>query len=612
MGEPVEARRLHGRRRSRLILGDVPPPEPSGRPPLVARVVPDVTGLDKQFDYLVPEDLTPRLAVGSLVRVPLHGRRVGGFVVDLGPPRDDTPVDRLKPIAKITGVGPSPDIHRLAEWAAVRWAARRVRPFLVAASPPGAVPRLPAPRRSAVPVPDPVHPDMARLLAAGGGVLRLPPTADDLPVVAAACRLGACLVVVPSVERARLLAARLRRAGREVAVMPDDWAAARAGVDVVIGARAAAWAPCADMAAVVVLDEHDESLQEERQPTWHARDVAVERAERAGVPCVLVSPAPSLTALAWAGRRVVRPSTADERAGWPIVEVVDRSRDAPWETSLVSSALIRHLREPGRRVVCVLNTRGRAALVACASCTTLQRCEVCEAAVSMTDRTSFTCGRCSASRPVVCQQCGATAMKNVKPGVTRLAEELAAAAGRAVSEVSSDHAGQLDDVDIHVGTEAVLHRVRHADVVAFLDLDAELLAPRYRAAEQAMALLVRASRLVGPRAGGGRLLVQTRLPHHEVVRAALLSDPSRLAAHEWQVRRQLGFPPAAALAVVDGAGSDVVVESLKGTDGIQVMGPTSGRYLVRAGDWDALGRALTAAPRPTGSRVRIAVDPPRI
>jgi primosomal protein N' (replication factor Y) (superfamily II helicase) len=65
----------------------------------------------------------------------------------------------------------------------------------------------------------------------------------------------------------------------------------------VVGARAAAWAPAPDLAAVVVLDEHDEVWQEERVPTWHARDVAIERARRAGVPCVLVSPTPSLEAL---------------------------------------------------------------------------------------------------------------------------------------------------------------------------------------------------------------------------------------------------------------------------------------------------------------------------
>ena len=53
---------------------------------LVAKVVPDVTGLDKHFDYLVPPALSGRITVGSRVRVPLHGRRIGGWVVAVGPP----------------------------------------------------------------------------------------------------------------------------------------------------------------------------------------------------------------------------------------------------------------------------------------------------------------------------------------------------------------------------------------------------------------------------------------------------------------------------------------------------------------------------------------------
>ena len=106
-------------------------------PLLVARVVPDVTGLDKQFDYLVPEPLRARVAVGSMVRVPLHGRRVGGWVVSLGPPDGSVPVERLVPLAKWSGIGPSAEIIDLARWASMRWGAGRVRPFLVAGSPPG-------------------------------------------------------------------------------------------------------------------------------------------------------------------------------------------------------------------------------------------------------------------------------------------------------------------------------------------------------------------------------------------------------------------------------------------------------------------------------------------
>lgn len=162
-----------------------------------------------------------------------------------------------------------------------------------------------------------------------------------------------------------------------------------------------------------------------------------------------------------------------------------------------------------------------------------------------------------------------------------------------------------------VGTEAVLHRVDRADVVAFLEFDREILAPRYRAAEQALALVVRAARLVGDRGSGGRILLQTFLPDHEVVRAAVAGDPSIVADVERRRRSDLGFPPFGALAEVSGRGSGAFVQSLPTHDGILVAGGDE-RYVVKADSWERLGRVLSAGVRPTGSRLRIAVDPPRL
>jgi primosomal protein N' (replication factor Y) len=403
------------------------------------------------------------------------------------------------------------------------------------------------------------------------------------------------------------LAARLKSAGLRVAVLPNDWAVAAAGgCDVAIGARNAAWATVPDLAAIVVLDEHDDALQDERTPTWHARDVAIERARRRGIPCVLVSPCPTVTALHWSGRRWLHPKVADERAGWPLVDVIDRSADVPWQRSLLTSALIAHLRDPDRRVVCVHNTPGRSRLLACRSCRSLLVCERCQAAVEQRDDGVLWCRRCATERPPVCQHCGSGALANVRPGVARLRDELEAAANRPVIAVTRDSPLLPRDAGVYVGTEAVLHRVAEADVVAFVDFDAELLAPRYRAAEHAMALLVRAARLLGPRSQGGRLLVQTFIPRHAVIDAALFSDPGRLAKVEAARRRDLQLPPFSALARVSGAGAADFVAST----GL-ASAPDGGGLLVRAATWDALGPVLAATARPKGARLRIEVDPPR-
>ena len=156
-----------------------------------------------------------------------------------------------------------------------------------------------------------------------------------------------------------------------------------------------------------------------------------------------------------------------------------------------------------------------------------------------------------------------------------------------------------------------MHRVGEADVVAFLDFDGELLAPRFRATEQAMGLLVRAARLVGPRRDGGRIIVQTRMPRHDVLDAALHADPGRLVDSERARRRSLGFPPYAAIAAITGSGTEQFAVALRTVRGITVVGGDD-RVLVRAADWATLADGLASVERPVGSRVRVEVDPPRI
>jgi primosomal protein N' (replication factor Y) len=488
--------------------------------------------------------------------------------------------------------------------------------FLATASPPTVVEAIPAPPGPVV-VPDSDARWMTGALDptpdGSPTIVRLPPATDPIPLVLAAARRGDALVLVPTAAAAARLATRVRRSGIAVATMPRDWARAAAG-GMVIGSRAAALAPVRDLRAVVVLDEHDEAYQEERAPTWNARDLVVERARRAGVPCVLASASPTLEALAHG--RLLAPSRAEERTGWPVVDLLDRRLDDPVRSGLFSPKLVPVLRgEGGDPVVCVLNRKGRSRLLACDGCGELARCE--EHRVPMVQDVDDRL-RCPLDddhgRPVVCDSCGATRFRNLRAGVSRVREELEALAGRPVLEVTAEtDAGLLDGggASVFVGTEAVLHRIqRRVARVVFLEFDQELLAPRMRASEQAMALLVRASRLLGPRSAGGRLVVQTRQPDHEVLQAVLQADPGRLVPDEKDRRSLLGQPPFAALARVSGAAAPEFMTRLGSPDGIDVMGPRDGSWLVRAPDHDRLSDALLAVSRPAG-RLRLEVDPRR-
>ena len=132
----------------------------------------------------------------------------------------------------------------------------------------------------------------------GGAVVRTPPTSDDVSIAVAAASQGRALILAPTLARAQRLAVAMKRAGIEVALYPRDWRASASGA-VTIGTRSAAWAPISPIEAVLVLDEHDEAYQQESAPTWHARDIALERARRDGARWVITSPTPSLEAVSY-------------------------------------------------------------------------------------------------------------------------------------------------------------------------------------------------------------------------------------------------------------------------------------------------------------------------
>ena len=540
--------------------------------------------------------------VGSYVRVSLHGRRIGGWIVaDRVVPPPDV---RLQPIARFSTLGPSADLVDLSEWAAWRWAGRQTA-FLRAASPVRAVQRWRKAHPPGGRVSVPATADDGRVardaLSAGQAVVRLAPASDPFPLLAAVLDGGSALVVAPALGQAQRLAARLGRAGIAVAAVPDAWAEAAGGGRVVVGARGAAWAPCPDPSVIVVLDAHDEGLVDERAPTWSAWVVAAERARRRGIPCVLVSPCPTLEQLAWGA--LVLPSRSAERAGWPPVHVLDRRADDP-RTGLFSEALVPVLRAAtvDRPVVCVLNRKGRARLLACTNCREVAVCERCHAAVGQGESSALVCRNCGETRPLICLSCGSSRLKVVRAGVTRVTEELEALAGRPAATVTAESQA-LPAVPILVGTEAVLHRVRRAGAVVFLDFDAEMLAPRYRAGEQTMALLARAARIADA------VTVQTRQPAHPVIEAAVRADPGRLAESELAIRKTLSLPPVTALAQLSGEGAAEFAGRLTG---VEVGGPDAdGRWLVRAPDTPRLCDSLAASSRPQG-RLRIEVDPLRI
>jgi primosomal protein N' (replication factor Y) len=607
---------------------------PVGR---VVGVLPDVTGVDKIFSYLVPCALADQVVVGSIVRVPLGSRRVRGWVIE----EQELPGDvMLREIHSFVSLAATTELVELARFGVWRYSGR-LRAFLVAASPDHNVRELresrvgddTATEEAGAPETGSVIGDAVEgSFAAGTDVLRLPPGTSRLDIARAgiaslrARAPGSVVVLVPERADVARLVGLLRGGGEDVAAYPEEWERARVAARVVVGTRSAVFAPVGRLAGLLVLDAHDEAYTNERAPTWQAPVLARERARISGVGCLLVSPTPSLDLIGDAPANHVAAEV--ERAGWPRLEILDRRGDDP-RSGLFAPALTEIVRgarraEPGRPVVAVLNRTGRARLLACGSCGSLVVCERCGAALRENERggkeagagdASLICQRCDLARPRICLECHSTRLKSLRVGVSRVVEEFAALIGEPAAEVTSATV-DLARTGLLVGTEAVLHRLRTASLVIWLDFDQELGANRLRGAEQALALLSRSGRLVGPRSAGiagypRRVVVQTRLPDHLVLQAATAGDPELFSAAELETRRRLRLPPFAALAVISGEEADEVASLLRAAGRVEVGESAAGGYLIRASDEEVLAEALASA-QASSRQLRVEVDPIRV
>ena len=626
---------------------------------LAVRVVPDVTGVDRSFLYLV--DAALEIRVGTIVRVSLAGRKVRSWVIAVGV--EVPPGIECKPIEGIVSLALDETGVELAHFAALRYAGW-LRPFLLAGSPVRNVRNVVAREHTgndSRPTPsaevgssvapdlsDPVVVETLRLLESGTVVLSLPPNAQRLVVVEAfLSMLGArsrfaesLLVLVPEHRDVEMLSRRLRQRGYRCATLPDDYQLALEGVTVVIGTRNAAFSPVRNLGGILVLDIHSESYTGQRAPTWNAAVIARERARLASVPLLMTSPCPPLALTG------TEPPAEFERqfqrAHWPAIDIIDRRMDDP-RSGLYSPELARTIRQAlsddERQVVCVLHRIGRLRLLACNACGEIARCGACAGAMQQRERaaqgsaTLLTCASCGATRPVVCASCGSSVLKTLRVGAARAAEELSALVGVETQLVTGENRGTKGaelgspTARVLVGTEAVLHRVRAASLVVMLDFDQHLLAPRFVAAEEALSLIALAGRLVGGRGVRTssnftrRLVIQSRLPGHVVLQAAISGDPGLVREDELIRRKEARLPPFSAIALLSGVRAAEVSDRLSADLEVEVFpydetsppktAPLAARYLVRAASTEELCRSLERA-QARGQEVRIEVDPTSI
>ena len=484
-----------------------------------------------------------------------------------------------------------------------------------------------------------------RVVERGGAWLWRTPTREQPDTVAAVARAAIkkgwqVSVLAPEIEEVERLVHHLRNslpAGSTVASYHSGLGRDRLGVyetvrkgkvDVLVGTRAAALLPFARLGAICIVDEPNEAHR--AQPGYeglpiHVREVGLERGRIEGAGVLCLSPFPSLRL--YGGRDRVRelpPRVAQE---WPSVRIVDmRGSGATLSSTLLEAC--RRSSEEHLRVGVVANRLGYATAVACNRCGALRSCPDCDLPLTLYERMKLlVCTRCG-HREEATGRCAVCSSERLHPtGLTaeRVREEISSSLGERVGLMTAREREQ-EDARVVVGTARCILQ-EEWDAVIFPDADAFLLGGTIGAAERGFRLLYAAAE-----AARQLLLVQTRLPEHYALRAAMRGDYPAFAAAELPRLLTLGYPPFSHLASLTFTGPEAAVRGAVELQlrpvleqGVEMSAPVplargggspTWRVLLRSPDRSVVARAGTLAARLAakthGLQVRVDVDPEEV
>jgi primosomal protein N' (replication factor Y) len=426
---------------------------------------------------------------------------------------------------------------------------------------------------------------------------------------------------VPPAEWHSQLAARKRA---------RTWAAVAANeVKVVVGARSALFLPYADLGLIVVDEEHDPAYKQEDGAHYHARDMAVVRANVAQIPVVLVSATPSVESEVNARRGRYNRVHLPERFGGqhlPMIEAINLTSEGPPRGRFIAPRLAEAVKtalESGEQALLFLNRRGYAPLTLCRACGFRLQCPNCDAwLVDHRFRKRLVCHHCGYSMPppAECPKCHATgSFAAVGPGVERLEEEVAELfPDSRVLVLSSDLVEsverlrqELDDIaegkfDIIIGTQLVAkgHHFPKLNLVGIVDADLGLGNGDPRAAERTFQLLHQVMGRAGRETGQGHGYLQTHQPEHPVMRALISGDREAFYSSEIALRERTGYPPFGRLASLVISGGDKhaaetharkLASAAPSEEGVRVLGPAEAPLSVVRGRYRF--RLLVKSPR---------------
>ena len=437
------------------------------------------------------------------------------------------------------------------------------------------------------------------------------------------------LVLVPEIGLTPQLVARFReRFSVPVAVLHSGltdterlvaWRSCVSGeARIVLGTRSAVFAPVPDLGLVLVDEEHDASFkQHESGFRYSARDLAIFRAQRAGVPIVLGSATPSLETLQNVATGKFTQLDLPRRAGQalpPRAAVIDLREHAMRQgiSTPAVEAIQRHLANDGQ-VLVYINRRGYSPTLACTACGWIAPCRDCDARLTVHLAAGrLRCHHCGADAklPENCPQCG-YAVRHVGQGTERVEETLAGLfPDMPIARLDRDvvrKRGDLEEVvsriasgeaRILVGTQMVTkgHDFPSVTLVVVLNADQGLFSTDFRAPERVAQTIIQVAGRAGRGTKAGEVLIQTEYPDHPLLKALLADGYEGFARTALAEREAAGWPPFAHVAALRASATELAtaVDFLQEArrhaprlPGVKLLGPAPAAMARRAARYHA-------------------------
>ena len=391
----------------------------------------------------------------------------------------------------------------------------------------------------------------------------------------------------------------------------DEWRRiARGEANIVIGARSAIFAPLKNIGIIIMDEEHSDSYKQgDKNPRYHARDIAIWRGKYHSCPVLLGSATPSLESMARAQKGVYELVTLQERVNGkmlPEVEIIDMNQESKRSSYHITNTLLKNLNDcikRGDQAILFLNRRGFSTFVTCKNCSEVIRCPNCD--ITLTYHKSnkmLRCHYCGYATPLPkeCPKCHENSLSDLGVGTEKIEEELhtllpSIKVLRMDVDTTSKkgaHKKMIDafrnhEYDILLGTQIVAKGLDFSDVtlVGVINADTSLNIPDFRSSENTYSLLSQVAGRSGRSSKTGKVLIQTFNPDHYAISFVKHHDYLGFYNEEMKIRKRLGYPPFYFLCYLKISGKEadyLFQESLKIKRSLErnlqyttILGPTT-------------------------------------